>query len=545
MKREELLERILPYIGGKGNVGRNQVRGSILYVTVKDCGLVDLESLRTLDGVLAAELVRTSLKVSVQGLEKEEETIVATDNKQIAKDVLAAVGGKENVTQVTHCMTRLRFNLKDQEIPDDAKVKELNGVLGVARAGGQYQVIIGQNVPKVYAEVCQIGGFDTKAAINENLDGPKEKLTPKKVGSNILNYLSGSMTPLLPAMMAAGMFKTILVIFSDLLHILPAESDLYILFNFMYNAGFYFMPLYVGYHAAKKIGLTPVLGMYLGGILIAPAFVAMASEGTPFTILSLSVSVRDYNSTVLPILISVAVTYPLEKLFKKIVPVSLSTIFTPTLTLLLATPIALLIAAPAGYIVGDYLGIALQFVADHGGFVGLAIISALWEYLVMTGMHIVLVMPAMVSLMAGGSDPVIFVAGKCATFAACGMALGTFLRMRNKDERSAAAGFFVSGLIGGVTEPVLYGIGLKYKRPFIAMSIGAAIGAAYSGIMHVTANLLAASNFLGVLAFSGGTTSNFVNGIIGCCVALVVSTITTYFIGYSKEELETGRPRNM
>lgn len=466
------------------------------------------------------------------------------DNKKIAAAVLAAVGGKDNVSMVTHCMTRLRFNLKDASIPKEDEIKNIPGVLGVVVAGGQFQIIIGQNVPKVYKEVCILGGLETREAIDENLDAPKEKLTLKRAGAAVMNYLAGTMTPLIPVMMAAGMVKTILVV-CELLNVLSAESDLYILMDFVYNAGFYFMPIYVGYHAAKKIGMSPCIGMYLGGILIAPAFVQMAADGTPFTFLGLTVNVQDYNSSVLPIVVTVAVAFLVEKFIKKITPDALSTIMIPTLTVVISTPIALLVTAPAGSVAGDYLSILLNLIADYGGFVGIALIAALWEYLVMTGMHGVLLLPAIMTMMEGGTDPTAFVAAKCATFAAVGMALGTALAMKNKEEKSAAAAFFVSGLVGGVTEPVLYGIGLKYKRPFIAMSIGAAIGGAYNGLFNVTANIMSASNFLGVLAFSGGTSSNFVNGTIGCCIALVASAILTYFFGYSKAELESGTPRKM
>ncbi len=541
-KRTELLEQILPLVGGESNVTRRSFAGKALYVTLKDRSAADLEALRALDGVTGVELTHGRLKLGLTEPYLEEENQMA-DNKKIAQDILEAVGGKGNVTSATHCMTRLRLTLADAAKAPEEAVKNVTGVLGVVQAGGQYQIIVGQNVPKVYTEFCKLTGLAAQEAIQENLDGPKEKLTPKKIGGNILNYMAGSMTPLIPIMMAAGMLKMVLVVFGDLLHVLPSESDLYILLNFIYDAGFKFMPVFVGYHAAKRIGMTPTMGLYLGAILIAPAFVSMVSAGTPFTILGIAVTMKDYHSSVLPVMLVVAIASPIERLWKKIIPDSLSTIFVPTLTIALAAPIGLLIAAPAGYIAGDYLGIVLQWIADHLGFVGLAIIAALWEYLVMTGMHVVLVMPAMMNIMGGGVDPVIFVAGKVATFAACGMALGTFLRMKNKEEKSAAAGFFISGLIGGVTEPVLYGIGLKYKRPFIAMSIGGLVGGAWNGIMHVTANLLASSNFLGILAFSGSTSGNLINGTIGCCLGLIVSTVCTYLFGYSKEEIETGKPR--
>lgn len=151
---------------------------------------------------------------------------MAVNNRQIAENILAAVGGRENITSVTHCMTRLRFNLKDMGLPDQEQIKKLNGVLGVVVSGGQFQIIVGQNVPKVYTELCQMAGLQEQEAINENLDAPKEKLTPKKLGSNILNYLAGSMTPLIPILMAASMFKTFTTILGPtMLNVLSETSN--------------------------------------------------------------------------------------------------------------------------------------------------------------------------------------------------------------------------------------------------------------------------------------------------------------------------------
>ena len=159
---------------------------------------------------------------------------MAVNNERIAEQVLAAVGGKENISSVTHCMTRLRFNLKDMGLPDQEQIKKIPGVLGVVIAGGQFQVIIGQNVPKVYAALCAMGGLQVQEAIPENLDAPKEKLTPKRLGGIIMNYLAGSMTPLIPILMAAGMFKTVTTICGPtMLNILSEQSNLYILLDFL------------------------------------------------------------------------------------------------------------------------------------------------------------------------------------------------------------------------------------------------------------------------------------------------------------------------
>ena len=459
-------------------------------------------------------------------------------NREIAENVLNAVGGLENVTAATHCMTRLRLNLKDNSIPNDDEVKALDGVLGVARSGGQYQVIIGQNVPKVYAEVCNIGGFTAAAAVDENLDDkPKEKLTLKSAGSNIMNYLAGSLTPLIPILIGAAMFKTVLSILGpDLLNVITAESDVYRLFNFVYNAGFFYLPIYIGYTAAKKIGASPVLGLFMGGILLAPDFMTMAAEGTPFTVFGIPAMVNNYSQSVLPIILSVWVMSYVEKFFKKYIPDALSTIFVPFLTILVMLPIALCLLAPAGAFIGQYVSTALVKFGDVGGFVAVAVIAALWEFLVMSGMHIVMVVTVMNVYMTTGQETVIWPAALCATAATFGIALGAFLRQKNKKEKSLSLGYFISGFVGGVTEPTLYGLAMKYKKPFITLALGAAIGGLYAGITHTAMYALGATNFVMVLCYAGGSTANLINGTISCVIALLAACVLTYFFGFDKDD---------
>ena len=460
-------------------------------------------------------------------------------NKEIAQSVLEAVGGKANITNVTHCMTRLRLNLKDESIPKDAEIKKLDGVVGVVRAGGQYQVIIGQNVPKVYAELCSIGGFAAKAAIDENLDKPKEPLTPKAIGSNIMNYLSGSMAPLIPAMIGAAMFRTLQVaVGPDMLGLISAESDLYLLCDIIYNAFFYFLPVYLGFTAARKLGCSQVLGMLTACMLIAPQFVALADSGASFSVYGIPVIVNNYSQSVLPIILSVFVLNYVEKFFKKVVPDMLSTIFVPTLTMVVMAPVAFCALAPLGSVLGKIIGNGLVAFGGFGGFIAVAVIAALWEFLVMTGMHGVLIMFGITNMMTTGVDTLVLTAGGYATWAAFGMALGAFLRLREKKEKALSLGYFFSGILGGVTEPVLYGIGFKYKRPFIPMAIGGFCGGLYAGIMGVGTYVMGATNFLAVLGYVGGGTTNMINGCIGCVIALGVSAVLTYMIGFTKEDIE-------
>ncbi len=460
------------------------------------------------------------------------------DNKQIAADILKAVGGKENIKTATHCMTRLRLNLKDESVIDSEEAKAIEGVLGYVKTGGQNQFIIGQNVDKVYAEFCQLGDVAVQDAVEENLDNkPKEKLTLKKVGSNILNYLAGSLTPLIPLIIAAAMFRTVqMLIGPDMLGLVTDESDLYVLLDFLYDAGFYFFPIYLGYTAAKKLGTSPVLGMLMGGILLAPDFVQIAASGEPFTVYGIPCMTGDYSQSVIPIILTVWVMTYVERFFSKYIPTALRTIFVPFLTVAVMVPISLCLLAPAGNFVGSGIGTVLVAFGSVGGFVAIGIIAALWEYLVMSGMHMILVMAMITTIMQNGYEAVISPAAMCATFAAFGMALGAAIKSKDKQEKSLCVGYFVSGILGGVTEPSLYGVGFKYKRPFIAMSLGALLGGLYAGITHVQFYVVGAANILCILGFIGGGTANTINGTISLVISLVGAAIATFVIGLEKNK---------
>lgn len=454
-----------------------------------------------------------------------------------AAAIIEKVGGKENITLASHCMTRLRLTLKDESKANDEEVKKIDGIIGVVHAGGQYQIIVGQSVPKVYDEVIKMTGLSAQAAVNENLDGPKEKLTLKSLGKNIMDYLSGTMVQLIPIMIAAAMFKTVNVLLGpDLLGIITPESDTYRLMDFLYEAGFYFMPVYIGYAAAKKLGVSPMLGMYMGGVLIAPGLINIVTAGEPFKVFGISIRLVNYSQTVLPIILCVFVMSYIEKLMKKYIPDALSTIFVPFLTMFIMVPLALWIVAPIGNIIGDGVGAILNWLAAHGGFFACMVIAALWEFLVMTGMHQVILLPGIMNLLSGNPDSCVMVAGGMATWAAFGMALGAFLRLKDKKEKSLAGGYFVSGFVGGVTEPVLYGIGMKYKKPFIALAIGGALGGLYAGLTHVTVYLLGATNFLSVLGYVAGGTANLINSIVASMIAMFGTAALTYFFGFDAND---------
>lgn len=234
------------------------------------------------------------------------------NNKEIAEKVLAAVGGASNVKDATHCMTRLRLYLKDDSIPKDDEVKAISGVMGVVRGGQQYQIVIGTNVEKVYEELRQMAGLKANAAVQDDAAAAedaalsKQKLTPKQVGKNIMGYLAGCMTPMIPVLLAGGLFNaTNAILGPQLLGLYTAESDIYILFAFLNQASLYFMPILAGYSAAKQLGVNGMLGSFIGCILLAPNFMAYATSGEPFTVFGIPCTTVNYSQTVLPIMVSV------------------------------------------------------------------------------------------------------------------------------------------------------------------------------------------------------------------------------------------------
>lgn len=474
------------------------------------------------------------------------------DNAQTAKEVLAAVGGKENVTNLIHCITRLRFSLKDESIPVVDDIKKIPGVIGAQWSGGQFQVIIGQNVTKVYDETLKLGvGGGGSIDVNEG-DAKKFEWTPKNVRNAILNYLSKSMVALIPLMMACAMFRTIASVMGPtMLGIWAEDSEIYNLFNnWLYNAGFYFLPIILGWSAAKQLGCSQVLGMMMGGVLLAPELqeiVASAAETgiTTMSIYGIPAPVASYATTVLPIMLCMPVLAQVEKFFKKVLPDVLSTVFEPFLTMLVMVPVALCALAPIGSWLGDIIGNFMFALGNSGGVVtvlAIALIAASWEFLVMTGMHQVLITLGIAALAQNGFDTCVFIGGMTASAACWGMSLGAFLRLHERDERSTMLGFFISGLIGGITEPTLYGCGFKYPRTFIGLAAGGFVGGVIAAIAGVKVYVIGNASILSLIAaYAAGGTTNLVMGAGAGIIAAIVAAAMVYFFGFTKEQLDEDR----
>ena len=469
---------------------------------------------------------------------------------KLAVTLLEKVGGKDNVINVYHCVTRLRFQLKDSSIPNTEEIEKIQGVLGVVTSGGQYQIIIGQAVPELYKKVVEIGGFGTQEEIAENLDGgfetqeeiaenldaPKEKKGIKQFFAQLFEFMCAVMSPMIPAYCAAGLFKTVAVVCGpDVLAIWETTSDLYITFNFAYNACFYFLPIYLGYTAAKKLGLNVILGMYLGGMMLVPEFVEIATTSEAFTILGIPCKLGTYGTTIFPILLSVFALKYVDMLISKVIPQMLSTSIKPFIEMFIMLPLELCLFCPLGTLIGE--GIAQVILMLDSAPLLVGIIGGLWPFLILTGMHMpilyAVILPNLYSL---GYDTTVLPA-TLTNQALLGLELAALLKIKNKKERMNVFQLFITHNVGGVSEPVLYGIGMKYKKTLIALAVGGICGGLFAAFTDVVYYLGPSFPLIGnALSFFQGGTKNFILFFISALIACVVTFLLTYFYGFDKND---------
>lgn len=473
---------------------------------------------------------------------------MAKDYNNLAEQIIAALGGKENIKNCFHCATRLRFQLEDRGKVEEEKLESTEGVLGKRVTAEQYQVIIGPHVADVYKVVCEKLHISLTEEVVEtqevNQKEEKPKATWKKVVNGIVDVISGSFVPVLPVIIAASFIKMLAMIFGPtMLGIISAESDLYILFTFVGDAGFYFLPVFIGYTASKKLGVTPVLGMFMGAIMLHPSLLSIVSEGTAFHVYGIPMKAVNYSSTTIPMILIVWIMSYVEKFFNRFIPKALRYVFAPLCTMLVMLPIALCVVGPLGSMLGGWLTSGLLAISSLGIVARILVMAfggAIWNVLVLCGMHLAYYMAGVEMFIELGADSMIMPTVVAGTIGIFGMTTGALLRcLKNKEKRNAFFGYWVTHLVGGVTEPALFGIGMRYTRPFIGACLGGAACAIYYAITGVAVTTMAAaSNFLIFTQFLGGSTANLVNGIIGAAIGFMVAALYTYLRGFKRQDIE-------
>ena len=530
MADNEILQRVYPHIGGLQNVSRTISRKNTLYVMLKDAGAVDLEAVRQTEGVAAAELSRGRLTVRLEG-DKEENLMAQDKYAELKKILLPAVGGKDNIVYFQHCTTRLRFNLKDHEKVDLEKIRNTEKVLGVQWSNQELQVVVGPAVGEVYQAICKENNLEVAAPVDENLD--KKKITLKGVLTSMMDAVSGSITPLIPMMIGGGMVK-VLYMLCNMAGILSESSTTYQILYWLGDAFIYFFPVFLGATSAKKFGTNQGLGMLLGALLIYPSFIAAATEGASMTIFGLPVYVTNYSSTVIPIIITTYVLSKIEKLVSKFIPDFLKSCLVPTFSLIIVLPIMLVITAPLGYYIGTYVANAVIWVYETIGFVGVAILAALLPLMVMTGMHTMMTPYWTTAFASLGCDYFFLPAMIISNLNQATACFAVGLRAKKQNIKSTALSCAATAYIAGVTEPAMFGVTLRYKRPLYAAMAGNAVGGIIIGLLKVACYAFPGSGGLFAIVTFVGPNSNLLRFLIAAAVGMVVTFVLTYLLGFKE-----------
>ena len=507
MNQEQFLEQIYPWIGGQSNVGRWQTSGDKLYITVKDRSMVDLASVRRVPGVEAAELGRSRLSITVQAACQEELHMAKKGNyDELAKKIIQLVGGESNIANVTHCITRLRFNLKDESKADTEAIRSTPGVVGVTSANGQYQVIIGAEVTQVYEKLT---------AQLHNLEGASAAPAQKEgsVVSRLIDTITGIFTPILPPLTAAGMLKAVLAILVAF-KLVDSASSTYQVINFMADATFYFLPILLANSAAKKLGCNPYLAMMLGGIIIHPNFVSMVTAsketGEAITVFGLPIYNATYSSSVIPILLGVLLMSKVEPLANKFAPKAVRFFTAPLITMLVVGIATLCVLGPIGYVISNILASAIN---------GL---SAIAPALTPIGIN---------NRMTIGFDTIIYPGQLASNIAQGAAALAVSFKTKNTELKELTSSTGITAVCG-ITEPVLYGVTMKIRTNMIAAMAGGGVGGFFMGLMNTknysggSPGLLTLPSYIGLDA----PMSNFYYACAGAAIAFVVGFVVSFIL---------------
>ena len=456
------------------------------------------------------------------------------DFKALAAKIIENVGGKENVTGVVHCATRLRFTLKDANAAKTDVLKKTPGVLSVVNAGGQYQIVIGPDVPQVYQEVLALGGFEAQAAV-EDPDAEKEDNRSKL--SKALEGIASIFQPIIPAITGAGLLKALMALFSAF-GILKGGTQTYIILNAMADAAFYFMPILLAASCARKFKCNQGTAMALAGILVYPAFINLLGGADPVKFIGfLPVTKATYTSSVIPIILDVWFMSHVEHFMQKVSPRAIKFFSVPLVSLLVGGTVTIVVLGPIGAWVSNLINIFFKWLNSVAPWIVPTIVGVANPLLVMTGTHYGLIPIGTNNLATVKWDTVVgpgMLASNVAQGAA-GLAVG--IRSRNPDTKQQASSAGLTGVLG-ITEPVLYGVNLKYTFPLYAAMIGGGIGGLYMGITRV-ARFAGGSPGLLVLpayiptadvAELGYTMGNLVNAVIGVVIAMAVAFAASYIL---------------
>ncbi len=549
---QALLSLLYPLLGGEANVASLTRRGNRISAQLKDESLADPAALAALPSTAAVSVKngRLRLELTEQAYEKskKENLLMASKYDGLARIIIQNVGGKSNIISVAHCITRLRFKLKDESKANKEVLESTDGVIKVMQAGGQYQVVIGNQVNDVYDAVLEVGHLTAAGAVDEDGNAVEEDNAgggKKSPVSMLIDVISGVIQPTLGVLAATGIIKGLLALF-DFIGLIPSTSGTYQVWYAVADGFFYFLPILLGYTAAKKFKMNEFIGMAIGVALCYPNMVNLTSGevlGTVFTGTAFEMSyyltffgipvimpASGYTSSVVPIILAVAIAAPLERWLKKVIPDVIKLFIVPFVTLVVMVPLTYLVIGPIASILCSLLTLifsAIYGIPVVGGLIAGALIGASCQVLVIFGLHWGLVPLALINYATLGYD---FIMSPyfCVSFAQTFVVLAIILKTKDEKMKKIAIPAFISGLFG-VTEPAIYGVTLPKKKPFIYSCIAGAIGGAFTGLMG------ARSYSMGGLGLFGLPSYIDVHGDTGIqsMVIIIISILIASVIGFA------------
>lgn len=448
--------------------------------------------------------------------------------ESFALDIIELVGGKANINSVYHCQTRLRFQLVNEQLANQKALNNLDGVVKCLISSGVFQVVIGTHVKDVFEEVEKIVGPMTNKEV-----GIQEK---KRLVNTVIDFVSGTFQPIIPALSGAGMVKAVLALLM-VFKVISNQSQTYYILNFFADAVFYFLPMLLAYSEAQKLRCNPVLAASVAGIMMHPNWGTLVTAGDPVRFFDvIPFSLTSYTSSVIPIILVILVQSYVEKRLNKWIPQSVKLVFVPMLTFLVMGTLALSVLGPIGSILGGYLAIFFNFLSTNAAWAPALIIGAFLPLMVMFGLHNGVAPLGVMQMGELGYDSIFGPGCVCSNMAQATASLVVALRTKDKKLKQVAMSGSITAYMG-ITEPTLYGVNLPKKYPLIASMIGGGLGGLYAGITHTHRFATGSSGIPAVFLYIGDNTMTFfINIIIAIIISSVATAVITYILSLKYEK---------
>jgi PTS system beta-glucosides-specific IIC component len=459
------------------------------------------------------------------------------DKKELAEKIVQELGGKGNILQSWHCITRLRFNVAEEEKVNLDRLKALGSVMGAQYQNGQFQVIIGNKVAEVYEAVAQVLGTQESSA-------KARPVKRKHLIDAVFDIISGIFAPIIPAIVGAGLLKGVLSLIVACKLMAPADSG-YAVLNMIADAPFYFLPFLVAFSSAKKFKTNEFLAVTIAGVIMYPTIIQYAASGevASLSLLGLKIPMINYSSTVIPIILGVFLMSCIYKAVDRIVPDFLKVIVTPLVVLFTDAVLVLVVVAPLGSYIGVYVQLFFSSLYKIAGPLAGALLGGIMPLIVITGMHYAFFPSTFLNFNKLGYDTILLPLNLVGNMAQTGAALGVAVKSKDSKMKSLAFSTTVSALFG-ITEPAIYGVTLKLKKPFYAALAGGAVGGGIYGTFAVKAFSFSVPGITALPSYVEHGTKNFLFALLGIGCSFVVAFILTLLSNFEKKEsqMEIGSP---